>query len=242
MCSFPNFVKEILFIDIETVSCAAAYDDLSDFQQVAWNKKAAFLGVVEPEVVKQLFFEKAGIYAEFGKVIVIGMGFISIDVVGELTLRICTLRDHDEKSLLEEFSTLLQEKFNFPTLKLCAHNGKEFDFPYLCRRMLINSLSLPTVLNLSGKKPWEVSHLDTMEMWKFGDRKNFTSLEMLACLFGIPSSKSLMQGSQVNDWYYNHHDLNTIANYCAQDVVVLTQIFLKLNNLQTINETNVIFV
>jgi predicted PolB exonuclease-like 3'-5' exonuclease len=237
----PSTIKNILFIDIETVSCASNHEALSENQQLLWNKKAAALGKIDPEEARELFFERAAIYAEFGKVIVIGLGCITFDGNGEPVLRIHTLSDHNEKVLLEKFKNIVEEKFQPENLKLCAHNGKEFDYPYLCRRMLVNGISLPKVLQLEGKKPWEVGHLDTMEMWRFGDRKSFTSLDLLANLFGISSSKSLMDGSQVNHFYYIENDLASIATYCAQDVIVTAQIYLKLNNWQTIKETNIIF-
>lgn len=237
----PSSVKNILFIDIETVACASSYEKLSDTHKTYWNKKAISLGKLDAQEAQDLFLERAAIYAEFGKVIAIGLGFITFDEEGEPTLRVMCLHGHDEKILLEQFKQLLEEKFQQETLKLCAHNGKEFDFPYLCRRMLVNGISLPKVLDLTSKKPWEVPHLDTMEMWKFGDKKSFTSLDLLAHLFGISSSKNLMDGSQVTHYYYTEKDLPRIVTYCMQDVIVTAQIFLKLNNWQTIQETNIIF-
>lgn len=239
----PDFVKNILFIDIETVPCVPSYEELSDTHKVFWDKKASTLGKPEVQEASAYFLERAAIYAEFGKVIVIGLGLITLDQKQEEepTLRVMCLQGHDEKVLLAQFKKLLEEKFQQENLKLCAHNGKEFDFPYLCRRMLVNGISLPKVLDLTSKKPWEIPHLDTMDMWKFGDRKSFTSLALLAHLFDIPSSKNLMDGSQVTHYYFGEKDLPRIATYCMQDVIVTAQIFLKLNNWQTIQETNIIF-
>mgnify|MGYP001034101596 CR=1 FL=1 len=237
----PSTVKNILFIDIETVSCAPSYEDLADCQKLLWNKKAASLSKTDPEEIRDLFFERAAIYAEFGKVIVIGLGCIKFDHGGEPVLYTHTLSDHHEATLLQKFKNIVEEKYQPENLRFCAHNGKEFDYPYLCRRMLVNGIGLPKALQLTGKKPWEVTHLDTMEMWNFGDKKSFTSLDLLANLFGISSSKSLMDGSQVNHFYYVEKDLASIASYCAQDVVVTAQIYLKLNNWQTIKETSIIF-
>jgi DNA polymerase elongation subunit (family B) len=126
-----------------------------------------------------------------------------------------------------------------PKTKLCAHNGKEFDFPYLSRRMLVNSITLPSLLHLSGAKKWEVPHLDTMEMWKFGDYKHYTSLDLLLALFNIPSSKSEMDGSKVNGVYYQEKDLKKIATYCVSDVVAIAQLYLKMKNLPLIEERNI---
>lgn len=237
----PSTIKNILFLDIETVSCVPNYEELSDWQKLLWNKKAASLGKIEPKEAQDLFLDRAAIYAEFGKIIVIGLGCITFNANNEPLLRIHTLSNHNEKTLLEQFKQILEEKFQPENLRLCAHNGKEFDYPYICRRMIVNGIDLPKVLQLTGKKPWEINHLDTMEMWRFGDKKSFISLDLLANLFGIDSSKSLMDGSQVNHFYYAQNELPCIATYCAQDVIVTAQVYLKLNNWQTIRETNIIF-
>jgi hypothetical protein len=237
----PNTVKNILFIDIETVPCLADYDKLSAIQKLLWGKKATLLGATNMQEIRELYSERAAIYAEFGKVIVIGLGHITFDIYGEPLLHVQGISNHNEKELLKQLQDILEERHQQENIRLCAHNGKEFDFPYLCRRMLINGISLPNVLDCSGKKPWEITHLDTMEMWRFGDRKSFTSLDLLANLFDINSSKTLMDGSQVGRVYYIENDLPSITHYCIQDVIVMTQIFLKLNNWQTIKETNIIF-
>ena len=235
-------INNILFLDIETVSCVGSYDQLTEAYQQLWKKKAASLGKPEEQPIQDFFLERAAIYAEFGKIIVIGCGYITFEEPSAIpTLRITALSGDYEKTLLTQFKTLLEKIVNQDKWRLCAHNGKEFDFPYLCRRMLVNGISLPPILDLTNKKPWEVPHLDTMEMWKFGDRKSFTSLDLLANLFHIPSSKSVMTGSQVTHYYYTKKDLPAIAQYCMQDVVVAAQIFLKLNNCPTIPETNIIF-
>jgi len=233
-------LKNILFIDIETASCVKDYNHLDKKLQLLWNQKAATFKAEAQEEARALFFKKAGIYAEFGKVITIGLGFITVDEKDELTLRVKALYGHDEKELLREFKGLLETRFPQNNLQLCAHNGKEFDFPYLCRRMLIHGISLPHVLAIQGKKPWEVAHLDTMEMWKFGDRKNFTSLDLLATLFGIASSKEQMEGNEVNHCYYVENDFDKITTYCMQDVVVTVQLFLKMNLLALIKKENII--
>ncbi len=169
----------------------------------------------------------------------VGVGFFYWDDTDTLCLKAKTFIGETEKELLETLKRLLDERFKSKNLALCAHNGKEFDFPYLCRRMLVNGISLPKALDFSGKKPWEVPHYDTLEMWKFGDKKQFTSLEMLATLFGIESSKTEMGGDEVNKTYYNENNLQKIRDYCLEDVVALSQIFLKLNALESINENNI---
>ncbi len=234
-------LKNILFLDIETISCAISYQELDDALKPLWDKKAAIIRKSEQETVSDLFFERAAIYAEFGKVIVIGLGVITFDTHDAPTLRVKALKSHDEKALLQEFKSILETGFQQDGLRLCAHNGKEFDFPYLCRRMLVHGIPLPRVLDIAEKKPWEVAHLDTMELWKFGDRKNFTSLDLLATLFGIGSSKELMAGSEVNHYYYIANSLDKIAAYCLQDVVVTAQIFLKMHCWESIKPASIVF-
>jgi 3'-5' exonuclease len=224
-------LRDILFIDIETVASVNNFSLLDERLKTQWSRKASFLKREQDQTDESLFNERAGIYAEFGKIVCVAVGkFIDLDS-GETVLKTKVYAGHDEQSLLTEFKTML-ERHDPMSLKLCAHNGKEFDFPYLCRRMLINEISLPSVLNLSGRKSWEVPHLDTMEMWKFGDYKHFTSLDLLAAIFNIPSSKGDMDGSQVSRVYHQENNLDKIAEYCVRDVVVLAQVFMKLKCLQ----------
>ena len=221
-----------LFIDIETVSITSSYDQLSEGPKPLWFKKATYLGATTEEEKVALFFEKAGIFAEFGKVITIALGYIT-GRGQDVQLHVKSIASHDEVMLLKTLADLLN-RFPQDNLQLCAHNGKEFDFPYLCRRKTIQGIPLPNVLQIAGKKPWEVNHLDTMELWKFGDRKTYTSLDLLAQIFQIPSSKTLMDGSQVNHYYYVEKDLKKIAEYCEQDVIVTAQLFRKLHFLPII--------
>jgi 3'-5' exonuclease len=234
-------LKSILFLDIETVSCAGSYQELDHALKPLWDQKAAVLKKTDQETASDLFFEKAAIYAEFGKVIVIGLGIVTFDEHDVPTLRVKALQGHDERALLQDFKNVLETGFRQNSLRLCAHNGKEFDFPYLCRRMLVHGIPLPRVLDIAGKKPWEVAHLDTMELWKFGDRKSFTSLHLLATLFGISSSKELMNGSEVNHYYYTGNNLGKISAYCLQDVVVTAQLFLKMNCWKPIQPADIVF-
>jgi DNA polymerase elongation subunit (family B) len=224
-------LRDILFIDIETVASVNNFSLLDERLKTQWSRKASFLKREGDQTDEDLFNERAGIYAEFGKIVCVAVGkFIDVDS-GETVLKTKVYAGHDEQSLLIEFKSML-ERHDPMSLKLCAHNGKEFDFPYLCRRMLINEISLPSVLNLSGRKSWEIPHLDTLEMWKFGDYKHFTSLDLLAAIFNIPSSKGDMDGSQVSRVYHQENDLDKIAEYCVRDVVVLAHVFMKLKCLQ----------
>ena len=237
-----NLFKNLIFLDIETVACAPTYQDLPDPMQDFWDRKAASLINTTPQPPHKLFAAKAGIYAEFGKVIVVGLGYITLTDDKAPQLHVKGLADHNEQRLLQSLATVLAPSPQQDVFRLCAHNGKEFDFPYLCRRLLINDIPLPPVLDITGKKPWEVGHLDTMEMWKFGDRKSFISLDLLATLFNIPSSKAEIDGSQVNHCYYVDQDLDKITTYCMRDVVVTAQVFLRLHNRPCVQPEHIIFM
>lgn len=232
-------LNNILFIDIETVAGYQNYELLSDDLKPIWDKKASSPWMnTEDKSPYDLYEQKGAIFAEFGKIIVIGIGFIVENENKELRFRVSTLSGDDEKSLLSNFKDLLE--YRFPkNIKLCAHNGKEFDFPYICRRMTIHGIKLPYILELSNKKPWEVNHLDTMEMWKFGDKKGYTSLDLLTKILDIESSKHSMDGSEVHEYYYNKKDIESIKKYCIDDVIALVQVFLKMNFLDKIKKENI---
>ena len=189
----------------------------------------------EIQTEEDLYNQRAGIYAEFGKIIVIAIGKYTINEQGERGLKTRYFANDDERQLLCDFIDTL-EKMDQQQLRLCAHNGKEFDFPYLSRRMLIHGLKLPQVLSNSGRKPWDVPHYDTMELWKFGDYKHYTSLDLLTAIFEIPSSKGELDGSQVNEVYYKQQGLERIAAYCLGDVVAVGQLLLKLKGMPLIPE------
>jgi hypothetical protein len=236
MADFLSDLKNILFLDIETASMAESMEDLDPRFQEEWRKKATQFQAPEKSP-EELFFEKAGIYAEFGKVICIGMGYFVYNLeLGKLQFRTKSIALDEEHDTLLEFRELL-EKNNWI---LCAHNGKEFDFPYLCRRFLANRIPLPGLLQMAGKKPWEIPHLDTLELWKFGDYKHYTRLELLATLFGIPSSKEDIDGSQVNVTYYKKKDLENIRKYCLRDVEVTGRIYLSYMGLPSDIEMDII--
>lgn len=232
-------LRDIVFLDIETVCCTDDFQSLDERLKTQWARKANFLKREENTTDEEMFHLRAGIYAEFGKVVCVSVGMLYDTESGELGLKTKSYCGHDEKTVLLELKGML-EKIDSPSVRLCAHNGKEFDFPYLSRRMLVQNIPLPVALNLSGRKPWETPHLDTMEMWKFGDYKHFTSLDLLAAIFHIPSSKSDMDGSQVNHVYYKENNLEKIKNYCVSDVVVLAQLYLKLKGMPLLDARNII--
>jgi 3'-5' exonuclease len=229
-------LKDVLFLDIETVRCVDHFSKLSERLKTQWARKAGFFKREEGQTDEDLFQDRAGIYAEFGKIIVIAIGKYT-EEEGVIGLRTRYFADHDEARLLTDFRAALERMG--PTVRLCAHNGKEFDFPYLCRRSLVNGIAVPSVLNVAGKKPWEVNHLDTMEMWKFGDYKHYTSLDLLAALFNIPTSKSIMDGSMVSNVYHQEGDLKKIAEYCVGDVVAIAQLYLRFKGLPLIEHSRI---
>lgn len=217
-------LRKILFLDIETVPMVPSFGEMTERFQKLWTKKAGFL--IKEDETPESIFNRAGIYSEFGKIICISVGFIR-ENGDERELRLKSFASDDEKQLLIDFSQMIIKYFNSPSHLLCGHNGKEFDFPYIARRMLVHSIPIPSILNLAGKKPWEVRHLDTMELWKFGDYKHFTSLDLLSAIFDIPSPKDDINGSQVAEVYYVQKDLNRIVEYCEKDVKTLVNVFLR---------------
>ena len=214
-------LDKILFLDIETVPLASNWQELSETDQILWDKKTRFQR--KEEITGEEFYSRAGIMAEFGKIICISVGMTEKNE----TLKIKSFNGDDEKQLLIEFG----EIFNSPRLHdviLCAHNGKEFDFPWIARRFLINGMMPPLPFQLFGKKPWEIPHIDTMELWKFGDYKSFVSLELLAHVFGIPTPKDDIDGSMVAEVYYKDKDLFRIVLYCEKDVLTLANVFRRM--------------
>lgn len=234
-----NFAN-ILFLDIETVPQYADYQSLPKGWKELWDIKASYIIRNKEYETTESVYSRAGIYAEFGKIICIGCGFIT----GEGDQKRLTLKSFfgdNEALLLLEFCDMLNKWAGKEQKCLCAHNGKEFDFPYLCRRLIVNGLPVPSILNVSGKKPWEVNHLDTLELWKFGDFKSYTSLNLLSHTLGVQTSKDDIDGSMVGTVYWNDKDIKRIVVYCQKDVITLTQVFLKMNGESLIKTDNIIY-
>ncbi len=217
-------VEDILFLDIETVPMVGSFEDLNSSMQTLWDKKSTYFRKEDESA--QAVFDRAGIYAEFGKIICISVGLVFYRS-GQRCFRLKSFACDNEKQLLDEFAGMLTTFAKDANHNVCGHNIKEFDIPYIARRMLVNGLKLPDMLNIAGKKPWEVKFLDTLELWKFGDYKNYTSLNLLTTIFDIPSPKDDIDGSQVARVYYQEHDLTRIAIYCEKDVLATAQLFLR---------------
>lgn len=230
-------LTQVLFLDIETVSQYRNFEDLPARLQPLWERKASFLKQEEEDTPETLY-QRAGIYAEFGKVVCISCGFLLPKSSGD-ELRVTSYYGKDEKEVLQNFANMLNAHFSSPDSLLCGHNAKEFDFPYLCRRMVVNGIEIPPVLNLAGKKPWEVQHLDTMQLWKFGDFKSFTSLDLLAAILDIPTPKDDISGADVSHVFWENDDLERIKNYCQKDVVCLVNVLRKYLRLPLVKEENI---
>jgi len=230
-------LEKVLFLDIETVPEIYHYKELDKNKQELWDAKSAYFqkdGQTAEDV-----YERAGIYAEFGKIVCISVGIIS-QKGGERVLRLKSFCSDDEKVVLQEFCNLLNSYFNTSQHLLCGHNVKEFDLPFIARRILINRLKLPLLLDIAGKKPWEIGHLDTMELWKFGDFKHYTSLNLLASIFQIPTPKDDISGKDVARVYYEEQDLDRISIYCQKDVATVVSLLLKFKGETLISDENII--
>jgi DNA polymerase elongation subunit (family B) len=233
--------ENALFIDIETAPVSGSFDSLSEDFKVLWTDKFT-RNLKENETIDEQYFNNAGIYAEFGKIICISVGFIKKESPKDL-LRIRSFAGHDEKQLLTEFAEVLNKYYaNADKFYFCGHNINEFDIPYMCRRMLIHDIKLPDILDLSGKKPWEIKHVDTMQQWKFGDYKSYTSLKLLAALFDIPTPKDDISGKDVGAVYWKENNLERIQIYCQKDVLTVAQLLMKFKRLPLFEKEQVVFV
>ena len=233
-------IKNVLFLDIETVPIKENFEDLSATFQKLWEEKTGWQR--KDDISPSDFYKlKAGIMAEFAKIICISVGYLFTEK-SENHFRIKSFYGDDEKQIITDFNTLLNSQFNKKQHQLCAHNGKEFDFPFIARRTLINELKLPKLLDIAGKKPWEINHLDTMELWKFGDYKHYISIKLLAALFEIPTPKDDIDGSQVAKVYWEEKDLERIKIYCQKDTLTVAQLLLKYKGQDLISENNIEFV
>jgi predicted PolB exonuclease-like 3'-5' exonuclease len=226
---------KLLFLDIETVPEKATFDQLTEVEKELYAAKTRYQRTEDQSPAA--FYERAGIWAEFGKIICISVGFFSL-LKKKRNFRIKSFFG-TEKKLLTEFKTLLENHFSKPSQLLCAHNGKEFDFPYIARRMIIHGIDLPAKLNLFNKKPWEVPHLDTLHLWRFGDYKHYTSLSLMAYVLGVPTPKDDIDGSQVAQVYYQDGNLERIVNYCEKDVLTVAQVVLRLRNEPLLKEEEI---
>jgi DNA polymerase elongation subunit (family B) len=232
-------LDNVLFLDIETAPQNSSFDSLDENMKALWERKSASFRKDLPETPETLY-ARAGIYAEFGKIICISVGFVKKENKVNV-LRIKSFFGDDEKKILQDFTALLDTFYNRKEALLCAHNGKEFDFPYIARRLLIHGLKLPMLLDIAGKKPWDVLLLDTMDLWRFGDYKSYTSLDLLAAVFNIPTPKDDIDGSMVGAVYWQEKNLLRIVSYCQKDVVTVVKVFLKFKLEPPLDDEHIYF-
>lgn len=231
-------LENILFLDIETVPEEENFELLDEEKKELFGLKTQYQR--REEYTPEEFYDKAGIWAEFGKIVCISVGYFTFK--GDIRHFRVTSFYGEEKKILQDFSNLLNTHFNQPQHIMCGHNAKEFDFPFIARRMIINQVAIPNKLNLFGKKPWEVPHLDTLEMWKFGDFKHYTSLKLLTKVLNIPSPKDDISGSEVGHVYYVEKDIDRIIVYCEKDVIAVAQIMLRLRREDLLIEEEIIHI
>jgi len=232
-------IGNILFLDIETVPAYPAFQDAPEKTRTLWEKKSSYLKK-ENETPAELY-TRAGIYAEFGKIICICTGMIGLQDEKRV-LRLKSFYAEEEHTVLLGFADLVTRLSQKREIDLCAHNGREFDFPFIARRMLINRVTLPALFDIAGKRPWEIRHIDTLELWKFGDHKHYTSLDLLTSVFDIMSPKTDIDGSQVARIYWQDHDLKRIVEYCRRDVIAIAQLILRFKGEEMLNPESILVV
>ena len=231
-------LDNILFLDIETVPEQEHFNLLDEDMQHLWEHKTQYQR--KEDFSAEEFYDRAGIWAEFGKIVCLSVGYFVTK--GDIRNFRVTSFFGDEIKILTDFNNLLNNYFNGPQHLICGHNAKEFDIPFIARRMIINQVNLPNKLNLFGKKPWEIPHLDTLELWKFGDYKHFTSLKLLTKILGIPTSKDDIDGSQVAHVFYVEKDIDRIVTYCEKDVIAVAQVFLRFRKEDLLIDDEIIHV
>lgn len=212
--------------------------------QELWTVKHNTLKI-ENETAEAGYLKRAGVYSEFAKVICLSIGYFHYDREANTDqFRLKSIYGDDEKDLLERVTTMFERHFpNEDRFRFCGHNIKEFDIPFLCRRMVVNSLKLPTMFDISGRKPWETEMLDTLQLWKFGDNKNYTSLKLLTYILGIPSPKEDIDGKDVCRVYYQDKGLQRIVEYCQRDVVTVARLVMRFRyEPQLLDDSDIIIV
>ncbi|MBT3301022.1 MAG: 3'-5' exonuclease [Bacteroidetes bacterium] len=231
--------EKVFFLDIETVPQYNGYENLPENSKKFWDHKAEFIKTKDLDQSPEEIYQRAGIYAEFGKIICISVGLFSFKN-GKLQFRVKSFYGDDEKEILQSFNQLMSTYFNIKSNYLCAHNGKEFDFPYISRRLIINGLTLPEALDIQGKKPWETEHLlDTMHLWRFGDYKSYTGLNLLCNIMDIPTPKDDIEGKDVWQVYWKEKNIKRIVNYCEKDVVAIARLFQRFKGIALLKEEDI---
>jgi predicted PolB exonuclease-like 3'-5' exonuclease len=234
-------LDNLLLIDIETVPQFSSFDLLDDHWQQLWEEKTQ-RSLPDFTSAAEFYPQRAGVMAEFAKIVCISIGYF-IKQGAMLQIRVKSFYGDDEKKLLQDFiSTVNQMEAKNNKWCFAGHNIKEFDIPFICRRLLINGLTIPRYIDFQNMKPWDTNMVDTFQYWRFGDYKNYTSLKLLAAALGVPSPKDDIDGSMVADVYWNEKNVERIAVYCQKDVVTTGNIILRFKNMELISAENIVIV
>lgn len=235
--------EDLIIIDIETASIHPDFQHMDDVWKNLWEEKVA-RSLPEKITAAEFYPLRAGVMAEFSKIICISMGYFNREE--SLHMRVKSFYGHDEGVLLKGFLATLNKIENINNNWCFAgHNIKEFDIPFICRRLLVNGIALPKYLDFQNMKPWETNIVDTFQYWRFGDYKNFTSLKLLAATMGVPSPKDDIDGSMVGELYWSGDEeqrasnLKRIAVYCQKDVVTTGNIILRFKNLEMVHPDDI---
>ena len=232
-------LENLLLIDIETVPEFPVFEELNDDWKILWQEKVQ-RSLPENTSAAEFYPQRAGVMAEFAKVICISIGFFKKES-NAVQLRLKSFYGDDEKILLQNFlATVKQMESNNTYWSFTGHNIKEFDIPFICRRLLVNGLLIPPYLDFQNMKPWETNIIDTFQYWRFGDYKQYTSLKLLAAALNVPSPKDDIDGSMVADVYYKEKNLQRIVTYCQKDVITTGNIVLRFKNLPLMEEGQIV--
>ncbi len=228
---------DIIFLDIETVSCFPDFETMPLLWQKNWQEKIKY-SLPEGKTAAEFYELRAGVMAEFSKIVCISMGYLMREE--QLKLRVKSFYGHEECSILDSFvKTMERIEKHSRSWHFGGHNIKEFDIPFICRRLLANGKPIPAFMDFQNMKPWETNIVDSFQYWKFGDYKNYTSLNLLAAVLDIPSPKDDIDGSMVGSVYWKEKNIERIASYCQKDVVTVANVFLKFNNLPLLHDDDV---
>ena len=227
-------IHKLLFVDIETVGVDEDLDSLHHtnpklskvWEETGWDYFKRKYSEDSELSSNQMFVKRAALLPEFGKIVCISVGFIVPS--GETKLDSFY---GDEKNILISTSELLNrvDKLGFV---ICGHNVKNFDLPYIAKRMLINNIPVPKILPNYTIKPWESRVLDTKEVWGFNSFGGLSSLNLVCTSLGLETSKEgEVNGSNMHKYYYDSNNIEKIKNYCEEDVKCTINLVKKLKKL-----------
>ncbi len=234
-------LENLIFIDIETVKEHEGFSGLDDVSADLWRKKSSFFKVAEGSVEEDLYEEKAGLYAEFAKVVCISVAFMVKNGEGKYDLRLKSFYGEEESFILKDFKELLDKYYKNSKYIFCGHNIKDFDLPFLMRRMLINQIRLPLKFNINNFKFYQPMAVDTFQIWKFGDHRNYTSLKLMQKALKIDFPEySEIDGNDIDQLYWKDKNMDSIIEHCQNDVISVAQLMLRFKSFDLLEEYNVL--